>query len=584
LVHPLKMIAFVTLRLHLLGLLLLLISGQQLAQAQSALDLNRLQGTLLSVGDGGSALSPLALQGLSANSTPQDAIMAQGYEAFRPKAIYELDKTKALWLKFRIKLDQPLQQHWTLRSPKTFLDRIELHYLDAQGQWRMQQAGDHIAHSDWSIRSLSPQFELPTLPAGEHDVLLKVVQNFPQQIPLELSDEKTARINIQSDFLIAGVALGLLTLILILSTNLAINYQDSVYAWYSLYVLLSMLSLMVYLGLGSYLLWPQARVWPEDSVLFLVLASVVAQLWFCQAMFLRDSQSRWFKNSAKLIAALGVVLLVALLMGFPAVTRIAIFSLGMLVCLSMVGAIVWQAWRKRMLSAYLWLLAYVPLVAAVVLAMLDNLSFVDPLGLPYALPAYMLTFEAIVLLFSLHIHAKNRHAVQERERALASIDPLTGFLNPRLFRERLTAQWTKLAGSSQDIAVAFIYVTHSSEQADAESTLKLEAKLLRSVRLMRTITRDVDLIGRIGGNVMAVAMPGIPMGDELNNRLARLVALGLMKDRYDTQPIELRFRIAVGTLGTWGDDLAALDNSLRGSIMQSNGWSSKPIRYITAPD
>jgi two-component system, sensor histidine kinase LadS len=584
LVYPLKMIAFVTLRLHLLGFLLLLISGQQLAQAQGALDLNRLQGTLLSVSNGGSALSALALQGLKANSTPQEAILAQGYEPFRPSAIYQLDSNQALWLKFRIKLDQPLQQHWTLSSPKTFLDRLEMHYQDAQGKWQMQQAGDHIAHINWSIRSLSPQFELPILPAGEHDVLLKVVQNFPQQIPLELSDEKTARIKIQSNFLIAGVALGLLILILVLSINLAVAYRDTVYAWYSLYVLLSMLSLMVYLGLGSYLLWPRSETWPEYSVLFLVLASVVAQLWFCQAMFLRDSQSRRFKNSAKLTAALGIVLLGVLLLNLPVMTRIAIFCAGMLVCLSMVGAIVWQAWRKRMVSAYLWLLAYVPLVVTVFLATVDNLSFVDPLGLPYALPAYALTFEAIVLLFSLHIHAKTRHAVQERERALASIDPLTGFLNPRLFRERLMAQWSTLASRSQDMALAFVYVTHSSEQADAESTLKLEAKLLRSVRLMRTITRDVDLIGRIGGNLMAVAMPGIPMGDELNNRLARLVALGLMKDRYDTQPIELRFRIAVGTLGTWGDDLAALDNSLRGSIMQSNGWSSKPIRYITASD
>ena len=163
-----------------------------------------------------------------------------------------------------------------------------------------------------------------------------------------------------------------------------------------------------------------------------------------------------------------------------------------------------------------------------------------------------------------------------------AVDPLTGFFNARAFNLRLTTQWNKVIGSQQDIALALIHVHHHSEKNDPESALRLERKLLRSVRLLHTITRDVDLIGRVGGNVLALAMPGIPMGEDLNNRLARLVALGLMSDSYDTQPTELRFRIAVGTRGTWGNDLKSLDNHLRGAIMQSTGWSRRPIHYITS--
>jgi two-component system, sensor histidine kinase LadS len=567
--------------LSCLSSLLLLVFTAVPAQAQTALALDRLQGELQSVSTGGQTFELLALQGLKAASTPQEALLSSGYEPFRAKDIYELDGGKALWLKLRIKLDQPLQQNWVLSSPKTFLDDLKLYTRDAQGQWQMQQAGDNIAHAHWTIRSLAPQFKLPLFPSGEHDVLIKVVQNFPQQIPLMLQDEQTARSNAQTDFLIAGIAVGLLGLILLLSLHLAINYRDPAYAWYAFYVLLSILSLGAYLGLASYLLWPNAEHWPEYSVLVLILASVVAQLWFCQEMFLRESQSPWMKKAAMAIAGIGALLVVLMLFTPGPIARIVLFSIGMVMSFATVLLIVGMAARKKAQSAYLWLLAYSPLLISVVLALMDNLSFIDPLGMPYALPAYTLACEAVILLFALHLHAKNRHALQERERVMASIDPLTGFLGARVFQDRLNAQWCKLAGSSQDMSLALIYINHRSEQNDSESALRLEQKLLRSVRLLRTITRDVDLIGRIGGNVLAVAMPDIPMGDDLNNRLARLIALGMMTDRYDTQPIELRFRIAVGTRGTWGDDLRALDNNLRGTIMQSGGWSSKPIRYIT---
>jgi diguanylate cyclase (GGDEF)-like protein len=215
-------------------------------------------------------------------------------------------------------------------------------------------------------------------------------------------------------------------------------------------------------------------------------------------------------------------------------------------------------------------------------ALLDNLSFINPVGLPYSLPAYTLAFEAMVLLFALHLHAKNRHAVQERERALTATDPLTGFLNARTFTQKLSSMWASALAHHKDVALVMVYVHHTSDKTDPQSALRLERKLLRSVRLLHTITRDVDLIARVGGNVLSVAMPGIPIGDDLNNRLARLIALGLMLDPYDTEPMELHFRIAAGTRGTWGDDLKSLDSHLRAAIAQTSGWSRKPIQYITA--
>jgi two-component system, sensor histidine kinase LadS len=571
---------------RLVGWWLLCAALHQVSWAQAAqpaaVDLSQATSPLAADAQGAQTLNLLALQGLDAQSTPAQALAATGYQAFQPNTIYQLSASKALWLKFKVKADPLSQRRWSLLFTKTFLDRLELHYQDAQGQWQKQQAGDWIAHTQWSHNTLAPQFQLPALTAGEHDVLIKIVQDFPQQIPVSLVLDSTALQTNQDGMLLAGMVLGLMGVIVLLALHLAISYRDSVYASYAVYAVFSLLAISSYLGLASYLWWPQADRWPEFSILFLILFSVIAQLWFCQAMFLRDTQAPWLKRAAQAVAVILLLLTLSHIVVVSTGYRIYTFAAGMVVCVAFIVWIVSTALLRKQKAAYYWVAAYTPLFAIVVVALLENLSFIHTVGLPYALPAYTLAFEALVLLLALHLHAKDRHAVQERERALTAVDPLTGFLNARAFNFRLTGQWSKLIGTEDDMVLALVHVHHTSVANDSQSALRLERKLLRSVRLLNTITRDIDFVGRVGGNILAVAMPGIPMGDDLNNRFARLVALGLMSDPYDTEPMELRYRIAVGTRATWGDDLKSLDNQLRGAIMQSTGWSRRPIHYITA--
>jgi two-component system, sensor histidine kinase LadS len=570
----------------LCGFFLMCCLAQPMAWAQVVLppiiDLGLAEKPLRADAQGDSHLQLLALQGLDANSAPAQALNAAGYQAFEPNTIYQLSASKALWLKFKVKTDPLSQRRWALLFTKTFLDRLELHYQDAQGQWQKQRAGDWIAHAQWSRHTLAPQLPLPVLPAGEHDLLIKVVQDFPQQIPVALVPDSMASDINQHSMLLSGALLGLLGVIVLLAVHLAVSYRDWVYASYAAYALLSLLAVSSYLGVASYLWWSQADQWPEFSILFLILSSVAAQLWFCQAMFLRDMHAPWLKRAAQGVAAFMALLVLSHIVVVSTSYRIYTFAAGMSACLGLIVWIVGHALLRRQKAAYYWVAAYVPLFIIVMVALLENLSFIAPVGLPYALPAYTLAFEAMVLLLALHLHAKDRHSVQERERALAAVDPLTGFLNARAFNQRTALLWAKLAGTQQDVAVALVHVHHNTASNDSQSALRLERKLLRSVRLLNTITRDIDVVGRIGGNIVAVVMPGIPMGDDLNNRLARLVAMGLMSDPYDTEPMELHFRIAVGTRVSWGGDLKSLDNHLRSAIMQSGGWSRKPIHYITA--
>ena len=527
-----------------------------------------------------------AITGLPASSTPEQALARLGNpahaQAFDHQKVYALSSDTALWLHMRVRTDPLSQQRWVLNFVNTFLDRVELHAINAQGQWQSEIAGDNVAHSQWSQRTLAPQVLLPVMAAGEHDVLIKVVHGFGQQIPIRLMTQSDAEQTNRESFLRAGLLVGLLCLVLLLAVHLAMSYQDAAYAWYAVYMLLAILAASAYLGLTSYLLWPDAASWPEYSILILIQASVTAQLWFCQMMLLREGQYRLLRRGVYAVAGISVMLGVVYFFLPHPEQRMAVFAVSMGICIAMIFFIVGLAIKRtRQIAAYFWIAAYVPLIVTVVLSLLRHFSWISGFELPYELPVYPLIFEALVLLAGLHLHAKERHAFQEREKAVAALDPLTGFLNASTFQKQLRQMWDRAMFAQEDFALALVQVQHTTDRNDSESALKLERKLLRSVRLLRAIVRDVDVVGRIGGNTLAVAMPRIPMGDELNNRLSRLIAQGLMRDVYDENSSELRFRIAAGTRLSYGNNLGALDNNLRFEISQSSGWSRKPIHYIT---
>jgi hypothetical protein len=88
------------------------------------------------------------------------------------------------------------------------------------------------------------------------------------------------------------------------------------------------------------------------------------------------------------------------------------------------------------------------------------------------------------------------------------------------------------------------------------------------------------VVARLDGQLMAILMPHVQMGDELSQRLSRIVALGLMPDRSDPHASILQFRIAATTRSHYAKPLSALDADLRALLADPSGWGSKPIRFI----
>jgi two-component system, sensor histidine kinase LadS len=502
---------------------------------------------------------------------------------FNPDATHEVSWEQPLWLHFRVRADSATAANaWTLALDKPFIDRAEFYARDPQGGWQMQAAGDWIAHKQWPQRSLNPQFYLPALSAGEHDFYLRVQNLVPLHFSAQLLATETANLQMQQTFTVAALMLGVMGLMWLISSALALVYRNAAYAWYALYVAINVVAFASYLGIGSYALWPSATWWPEESTTLCVMASMLAQLQFCRAMFLSPRLSAGLYRWVSVCMALGCVAIgIYVVVNIPTL-QIILFVLVVLSSIALMVASVLRALRQHTVVVWLWLLAYAPLLMVTALTVVDTFGWYALPWLPYHTPLYALLFEMPLLLVALHLHAKTLHTMQVRKATLANIDPATGYVAPHMFSTTLETLWQQAQDLAQDMVVAYVLVHHDA--ADARDDYPdYPEETQRTVRALRTVAREQDTIAHIKPRLFALFMPSAALNDALAQRLARLVAVGRMADVNTPQAPTLRFRVVAsskaGFTGTWQQ----LDASLRRKLHNPTGWSRKSIRYLRLP-
>jgi 7TM diverse intracellular signalling/7TMR-DISM extracellular 2 len=490
-------------------------------------------------------------------------------QTFDPSVAYPLGAHSATWLHFRVLADDnPSPIGWTLELSKPYIDRAEFYQKDARGAWQMQAAGDRIAHAQWPLQGLNPQFALPVMAGGVHDFYLKIQGEVPLHFSVHLQRTDAANARTQNRFLLGGLLLGVGALMLAFSAVLALGAGQKLYVWYALFIGLSCLASTANMGLANYALWPHATTWPEDSIQCLVMVAITAQLQFCRCVFLSPSERSWWHTLMSGATALNIVAICLFLYTdneiYSQILIIMVDGLSSMLAMALVG----RALRRGDRTAWLWLIAYVPLIICVSLALADSFGFAIN-GLPYDAPVYALLFEALVLLVALYLHATSQQAHHVRRSVLDSIDPHTGFVASRRYTATARAIWDKALLNDHDLAVAYVEAT--SDAALTEQPI---------VRLLRTVARDGDTVAHVDKNLYAILMPGKLVGTDLTNRLARLVALGRMavKDLAASSPIH--FRIVASSNAAFEGTWPQLDACLRSKLDDPKGWSSKSIRFV----
>jgi two-component system, sensor histidine kinase LadS len=494
---------------------------------------------------------------------------------------------RSFWLRIHLKRSeqQPAQPDTALLTiPKPYLDIVRLFTPgDAQSpSWQTQVHGDFLSPDQWTHETVTPQFTLPSAaslgstPNQRMTVYMQVDHFAPVMIFLELSSGNQARKHDLMGYTIFGVMFGAVLLAAILTAAQAWLYRDTIYIWYSAYAFSALLVSLSHSGLAQPLLWRTGGYWPGTAVLFFMLLCCAFQLQFSRCIRNAVDQPRWQVNSCHVLAICCACLAI-LFVSFEAYWRTFYFISLVLVSLTMLLAtmMIIQAWRAGSQLAKAWLLATGPLWLMVMLAMLEGIGILPTTAWTFHTGIYAAGMEVLLIGLALQWFTRERHGQMERAKALATTDPLTGFVTAEAFQSRLLRDWHSSSVKKHDMAV--IYIELQTKGNDKKHS---ELLLTRSVRVLRSATHAHDVVARLDGQLMAILMPHVQMGDDLSQRLSRMVALGLMPDRADPQSNVLQFRIAATTRWHYSQPLAQLDSDLRALLAEPRGWGSKPIRYL----
>jgi two-component system, sensor histidine kinase LadS len=451
-------------------------------------------------------------------------------------------------------------------------------------RWNMQRVGDTVARDQWiaQIKGLTPRFAMPSAQqvraAGAQGLVLYM--QISGLVPLHLSPQWDTLLDAQQHdallLAIYGLCLGAILMAILGATLSLLQQRDSLYGWYALYAVLTMLAIIGHSGLGHMLLWPIEGRWPSTAVPFFVALACITQLYFCRNILSRTKElpaRSWLMR----IMVGAIVLLNGCFVFLPGMWHIwyfcflGIFALTVLLCL------IWcfEAAQRKQTLAKAWFAASTPLYVVTFWAVLDGIGLMPAGAWSHVAVIVAAALDAIIMGLVLQWFARQRYAAKERERALATRDPLTGFATAEVFKSRLQRAWKYHQAGGHDVAVAYVQL-----MATGDNALRAELMLSRSVRVLRAATRTHDIVGRLEGRLLAVLLPEMSLGDDLAQRLARIIAQGLMPDQTDPRTTVLQFRIAATSFKHYGRDSERLDADLRALLARPSGWGSKPIRYI----
>jgi 7TM diverse intracellular signalling/7TMR-DISM extracellular 2 len=501
---------------------------------------------------------------------------------FNPHITHPMQADQALWLHFRLTADHPdMATGWLLEFNRPFVDRVELHSQNSQGTWKMQAAGDLMAHAQWPRRSLNPQFSIPTLTPGAHDFYIRVANSTPLHFGVNLQRTDVMHTQNQHQFLWLGLLLGFMALMSIASLLMALAYRNAIYLWYTLYVGLGFLACAAYVGIASYAFWRHALWWPEVSSNVLLMAAVTVQTQFCRALFYSSTTEVWRQRAITAVCIASLLSIGLMMLTNHVNLRLQLINLVFLLNTAAMLSMVVRAVRQGSLTGKLWLLAYIPLICVVLLTLVDAQGWIPLPWLSFNAPVYALLFEMPVLLVALHQHAKAQHARAVRETTLADLDPLTGFVAAEHFPRLLAQHWGQAQIDQTDLTVAYVHPMIDPAFADLGGEPPNEQQaILRTVRLLRTVALPKDHVACVQAGVYALIMPQGKVKGEVAQRLSRLIALGMMQQDQIQHHLPMRFRIAVSSTSGYSGMWHELDTELRSKIALDKGWDKRNIRYV----
>ena len=509
--------------------------------------------------------------------TPDQAFsrLAGGQGApFGPATFYAAGPARELWFLLDTGPASAQARHLLLPYPGLDLARLYL----APGQAAPSAvAGDSVAVGRWTLPYMHPV--LPLLGHGG-PVLVQVHASHRISFPWIVRAAADFEQERKWFVLMLGAYLGLVALVLVLSTINAVSWRDPAHGVYAAYVFVLALAQASLSGVAGYYFWPDDPAWNDlAAVVFPMLGLALLALFVWT--FVRPLPWRWAEALLGLYGLAGLVLAAMFaLLGREATFALAnyVFMLGFPLFLVLVG---WYGWRRS--PAGWWLLAgLVALLGGAGFQALRNLGLM-PMNLATQYGAQIgAAIEIPLLLVALYRRGRDRRDMMIRQAALQDRDPLTGLVNDFFARRQLAQVILRARASPGQAGILQLRVANLPQIADESGQQMAGAAMLHAASCVSRIARPGDTVGRLANGDFLVVLEHAGGEERLRSDAARVVARGLLPDarlRGQTLKFHVAFTVTPEDWETAEDLLVHLEGKL-GSIAAA---PQRVIRELKSP-
>lgn len=152
----------------------------------------------------------------------------------------------------------------------------------------------------------------------------------------------------------------------------------------------------------------------------------------------------------------------------------------------------------------------------------------------------------------------DQQEIEERVRAMAYIDPLTGLANRHLFNQRLRELLGVDGNDAKPVALLYLDLDDFKAVNDVHGHILGDSLLREMGARLRRESRDTDLVARLGGDEFAILIEG-PAGDGmLIERAHRLLAVAREPFEIEGQIARVSTSIGIARPAAAGRDAAEL--------------------------
>ncbi len=506
------------------------------------------------------------------------------FKAIEKHRSFALQNQAALWMR----LDVPamnMQERWYLQlSSGTFIDRASLFQRTASGEWNEQRAGDYVAVKQWAHPDQTPVFQLDL---GKASTVWVRLENYPASIAprLQLISEDTLTKQRHWTFLLLGCYFGLGLLVLFLGIVHARLYADRAFVAYSGYVAFMLFFQLAFTDIGGLFFWPESASWNNAAPAIFMLLLTACGIWFVREACVLARHNKWVDKTVMAWVAFGVLFAFVYALQANRTTFLILNLYGLISVVLSITLCLW-VWRRGEKYGFLLFLGFLPVHLGYPFPALRSAGLIADHWLSQYAVLIGSAIEIPLLLYVLHLRAKEFNENRARMRAMDHTDPLTGLAITPVLTLRLRDAMRRY--QPQDKAHALILVELANHAAISARSGRLvgDRALVVSASCLQAMFGMLDTVCRIDDTRFAVLI-ATPLNRYSITEIAqKIITRGLSEKLDSEKKISIRFRVVTSplypsTAGLNAQGEIDLAEVLKPLVEAMDDLADEPKKFIT---